>query len=155
MILFYDNMWDDGNSLGPKEVHSYLTRVMYNRRNKFNPLWNSIILGGVKNGQKYLGTVNMIGVHYQDHHVATGFVNHLAIPILRDEWKDDMSFKDGVRLLEKCIRVLIYRDRSAINKLQIAKITEGGVTISPPYSLKTYWEFSAFKKPAASAQGSW
>lgn len=55
----YDNMWDDGNSLGPKEVHSYLTRVMYNRRNKFNPLWNSLVLGGVKNGQKYLGTVNL------------------------------------------------------------------------------------------------
>lgn len=73
--------------------------------------------------------VNMIGVHYQDHHVATGFVNHLAIPILRDEWKDDMSFKDGVRLLEKCIRVLIYRDRSAINKLQVClhKSTYSGI----------------------------
>nr|GMC82395.1 proteasome subunit beta type-4-like [Ipomoea batatas] len=57
-LILYDNMWDDGNSLGPKEVHNYLTRVMYNRRNKFNPLWNSLILGGVKNGQKYLGTVN-------------------------------------------------------------------------------------------------
>lgn len=54
----YDNMWDDGNSLGPKEVHNYLTRVMYNRRNKFEPLWNSLVLGGVKNGQKYLGMVN-------------------------------------------------------------------------------------------------
>jgi hypothetical protein len=52
-----DNMWDDGNSLGPKEVHNYLTRVMYNRRNKFNPLWNSLVLGGVKKGEKYLGTV--------------------------------------------------------------------------------------------------
>lgn len=50
-------MWDDGNSLGPKEVHNYLNRVMYNRRNKFDPLWNSLVLGGVKNGQKYLGVV--------------------------------------------------------------------------------------------------
>lgn len=50
-------MWDDGNSLGPKEVHNYLTRVMYNRRNKFNPLWNTLVLGGVKNGEKYLGMV--------------------------------------------------------------------------------------------------
>jgi 20S proteasome alpha/beta subunit len=54
-------MWDDGNSLGPKEIHSYLTRVMYNRRNKFDPLWNSLVLGGVKKGpkgeEKYLGTV--------------------------------------------------------------------------------------------------
>ena len=54
-------MWDDGNSLGPKEVHSYLTRVMYNRRNKFDPLWNSLVIGGVKKGpkgeEKYLGMV--------------------------------------------------------------------------------------------------
>jgi hypothetical protein len=56
-------MWDDGNSLGPKEIHSYLTRVMYNRRNKFDPLWNSLVLGGVKKGpkgdeEKYLGMVS-------------------------------------------------------------------------------------------------
>lgn len=56
----FDNMWDDGNSLGPKEVHNYLTRVMYNRRNKFNPLWNSLVLGGIKNGKKYLGTVRIV-----------------------------------------------------------------------------------------------
>ncbi|XP_074291140.1 proteasome subunit beta type-4-like [Silene latifolia] len=154
-LVLNDNMWDDGNSLGPKEVHSYLTRVMYNRRNKFNPLWNSLVLGGVKNGEKYLGTVNMIGVHYQDNHVATGFGNHLAVPILRDEWKEDLSFEDGVRLLEKCMRVLLYRDRSAVNKLQIAKITDAGVEISPPYSLKTFWDFGAFKNPTASAEGSW
>ncbi|MCD7470683.1 Proteasome subunit beta type-4 [Datura stramonium] len=154
-LILYDNMWDDGNSLGPKEVHNYLTRVMYNRRNKFNPLWNSLVLGGVKNGQKYLGTVSMIGVHYEDNHVATGFGNHLAKPIIRDEWREDLSYEEGVKLLEKCMRVLLYRDRSAVNKLQIAKITEEGVTISQPYSLKTFWSFSAFENPSAGAVGSW
>lgn len=58
----YDNMWDDGNSLGPKEIHNYLTRVMYNRRNKFDPLWNSLVLGGVKKGQKYLGMVPLLTI---------------------------------------------------------------------------------------------
>ncbi|CAH9072434.1 unnamed protein product [Cuscuta epithymum] len=155
-LILYDNMWDDGNSLGPKEVHNYLTRVMYNRRNKFNPLWNSLILGGVKNGQKFLGTVNMIGVHYEDNHVATGFGNHLALPILREEWNENMSFEEGVKLLEKCMRVLLYRDRSAVNKIQIVKITEEeGATSYPPYSLKTYWGFSAFENPTAGAEGSW
>lgn len=52
-----DFMWDDGNNLGPVEIHNYLNRVMYGRRNKFDPLWNSLVLGGVKNGQKYLGVV--------------------------------------------------------------------------------------------------
>ncbi|PPS10291.1 hypothetical protein GOBAR_AA10329 [Gossypium barbadense] len=127
-LILYDNMWDDGNSLGPKEVHNYLTRVMYNRRNKFNPLWNSLVLGGVKKGEKYLGTVSMIGVNFEDNHVATGFGNHLARPILRQEWHENLSFEDG-----------------------IAKITEEGVTISQPYSLKTYWEFSAFENPTQGA----
>ncbi|GMN34197.1 hypothetical protein TIFTF001_042013 [Ficus carica] len=205
-LILYDNMWDDGNSMGPKEVHNYLTRVMYNRRNKFNPLWNTLVLGGVKNGQKYLGTVTMIGVHFEDNHVATGFGNHLARPILREEWHENLSFEDGVKILEKCMRVLLYRDRSAVNKLQvwlsihtlhfvllfqaidnlrgdrlygskldvtdyvfiilpllrldptlsqIAKITEEGVTISQPYSLKTFWGFSAFQNPTVGAEGSW
>ncbi|KAL1317421.1 hypothetical protein HN51_069507 [Arachis hypogaea] len=154
-LILYDNMWDDGNSLGPKEVHNYLTRVMYNRRNKFNPLWNALVLGGVKNGQKYLGMVNMIGINFEDNHVATGLGNHLARPILRDEWHENLTFEEGVKLLEKCMRVLLYRDRSAVNKIQISKITEEGATLFPPFSLKTYWEFSAFKNPTVGAEGSW
>uniref|UniRef100_A0A0C9S8C4 Proteasome subunit beta n=1 Tax=Wollemia nobilis TaxID=56998 RepID=A0A0C9S8C4_9CONI len=154
-LILYDNMWDDGNSLGPKEVHNYLNRLMYNRRNKFDPLWNTVVLGGVKNGQKYLGTVNMIGVHYEESHIATGFGNHLARPIFRDEWHEDMTYEEGVKLLEKCMLVLLYRDRSAVNKLQIAKITEEGASISEPYSLKTSWELNAFRNPTAGAEGSW
>ncbi|KAL9679166.1 hypothetical protein QQ045_017022 [Rhodiola kirilowii] len=57
-LILNDNMWDDNNSLGPKDLHSYLTRVMYSRCNKVDPLWNSLVLGGVKNGQTYLGTVS-------------------------------------------------------------------------------------------------
>ncbi|XP_011026587.1 PREDICTED: proteasome subunit beta type-4-like [Populus euphratica] len=150
-----DNMWDDGNSLGPKEIHSYLTRVMYNRRNKFDPLWNTLLLGGVKKGQKFLGMVTMIGVNFEENHVATGFGNHMAQPILRSEWHENLTFEEGVTLLEKCMRVLLYRDRSAVNKFQIAKITEEGVTISQPYALKTFWGFKAFENPTAGADGSW
>ncbi|KAJ0600302.1 putative proteasome endopeptidase complex [Helianthus annuus] len=79
--------------------------------------------------------ISMIGVHYEDDHIATGFGNHLARPILREEWREDLSFEEGVKLLEKCMRDLLYRDRSAVNKLQIAKITEEGLTVSPPLLL--------------------
>ncbi|CAK8575931.1 unnamed protein product [Lathyrus sativus] len=154
-LILNDNIWDDGNSLGPKEVHNYLTRVMYNRRNKFDPLLNSLVLGGVKNGQKYLGVVNNIGINFEDNHIATGLGNLLAVPHLRDEWQENLSFQEGVKLLEKCMRTLLYRDRSAVNKIQMARMTEEGVTMFPPYSLKTYWEFSAFKNPTAGAEGSW
>lgn len=60
----------------------------------------------------------MIGVHYVDQHVATGFGIHLAQPIFRSEWKEGMTLEEGVKLLEKALLVLFYRDRSAINKIQ-------------------------------------
>ena len=46
-------------------------------------------------------------------------------------------------------------DEFTISQLQIAKITEEGVTISQPYALKTFWGFKAFENPTAGADGSW
>ena len=76
-------------------------------------------LSGFDNDTVFTVQVSMIGVNFEDDHVATGFGNHLARPILRDEWREDLTFEEGVKLLEKCMRVLLYRDRSAVNKLQV------------------------------------
>ncbi len=59
MCRITNAMFDDGNTLGPPDIHSYLNRVMYNQRNKFDPFWNTLVLGGVKNGVKYLGNVRV------------------------------------------------------------------------------------------------
>lgn len=50
---------DDGHKLSTPEIHSYLNRVLYNRRNNFDPLWNSVVIGGFKNGKPYLGVVGL------------------------------------------------------------------------------------------------
>ena len=44
----------DGHALGPAEIHEYLSQVLYARRTKMNPLWNSILVGGFKDGQRYV-----------------------------------------------------------------------------------------------------
>lgn len=43
----------DGNALGPSEIHEYLSQVMYARRSKINPLWNSLLVGGFKDGKRW------------------------------------------------------------------------------------------------------
>jgi 20S proteasome subunit beta 7 len=44
---------------------------MYNRRNKFDPLWNSLVLGGVTKGpngeEKYLGMVSIFFFSKHQH----------------------------------------------------------------------------------------
>lgn len=44
--------------LDTPQVFSYLTRVMYNRRNKFDPLWNSLVVAGYEGGKPFLGQVS-------------------------------------------------------------------------------------------------
>ena len=87
----------------------------------------------------------MIGVHFEDNHVATGFGNHLARPILRDEWREDLSYEDGLKILEKCMRVLLYRDRSAVNKLQVWSFIDSFCSVTPFfYSLSLLHVTSSF-----------
>ena len=150
-----DFCMDDGHKMKPSEVHSYLSRVMYNRRNKFDPLWNSLVIGGVQDGNPFLGTVGMIGTNYKDVTVATGFGNHLARPILRERHKPDMEEKDALLLLHDCLRVLYYRDKNSINKFQVAKVSDAGVEISEPFALDTKWDYKLFENPSAGAPGTW
>lgn len=47
-----EELLGDGHSYSPKAIHSWLTRVMYNRRSKINPLWNTVVIGGFYNGER-------------------------------------------------------------------------------------------------------
>lgn len=38
----------DGLQLKPKSLHCWLTRVLYNKRSKMDPLWNNYIVAGIQ-----------------------------------------------------------------------------------------------------------
>ena len=44
---------DDEHALEAKNIYEYLSHVMYHGRSNQNPLWNSLVVGGVKNGESY------------------------------------------------------------------------------------------------------
>lgn len=39
------------------------------------------------------------------------------------------------------MQVCYYRDKTSINKFQIAKVTKEGVNISDPFALETEWSY--------------
>jgi len=144
---------DDGYQLGSAEIHSYLSRVLYNRRNKFDPLWNQILVAGFNDKKPFLGMVDLQGTSFTDKIIASGYGGYIALPLMRKAWKPDLTEEEAKKLLEDCLRVLFYRDARTINRFQIATVTERGVEISEPYSLETNWEFKSFIKGAT--YGSW
>ncbi|KAJ3034097.1 Proteasome subunit beta type-7 [Rhizophlyctis rosea] len=143
MIKEYDA--DDGQILRPRHIYEYLSRLMYERRSKVNPLWNSLIVGGVKDGDRFLGFVDLQGTTYQSSTIATGYGAYIGQPLLRKavEGKEDtLTEEEAVKVLEDVMRVLFYRDARSLNKIQIATVTAAGSKISAAYELRTEWEFA-------------
>lgn len=151
-----DSLYDeDASEECAREVWNYLRAVMYNRRNKMNPLWNDLVVAGFSaQGDSFLGFVDKIGTTYEDNYIATGFGSYLAMPILREKYREDMTEGEARALLEDCMKVLFYRDCRALNRIQIAKVTKDeGVLISDPYELETDWSSAAFITPKATLDG--
>ena len=90
--------------------------------------------------------------------LATGFGGYIALPLMREKYRPDMEEGEARALLEDCLRILFYRDCRALNRVQIAKVTkEGGVLVSDPYELDTFWDFKEFVTPkgAMGTDGGW
>lgn len=135
----------DGHDLGPAEIHEYLSRVMYARRSKMNPLWNSLVVGGFKDGKSFLAYVDLLGTTYSASTLATGYGSYIAQPLLRravEGREGILTEEDARRILEESMRVLYYRDARSINKFQIAIITAQGSSISESRQLDTSWSFA-------------
>lgn len=158
-LIDEDNAYEDGSHLTTSEIFNYLTRVLYNRRNSFDPLWNQIVICGVKDekfrSQKskeekpkddeskfFLGQVDLHGTFFEDNTIATGYGAYIARPLLRQAYKPDLSEKEARDILERCMRVLYYRDARAINRIQIGKVTATETVISEPFELETEWCFA-------------
>ncbi|GBE85714.1 proteasome endopeptidase complex beta subunit [Sparassis latifolia] len=135
----------DAHDLGPAEVHEYLSRVMYARRSKMNPLWNSILVGGHKDGKSFLAYVDLLGTTYSASSIATGYGAYIALPLLRkvvDGEHEQLTEEEAQKLLHDCMRVLYYRDARSIDKYQIAIVNSSGISISESKSLDTKWDFA-------------
>ncbi|ODV79129.1 proteasome endopeptidase complex, beta subunit [Suhomyces tanzawaensis NRRL Y-17324] len=126
----YDN--DGGHNLRAPHVHEYLTRILYNRRSKMDPLWNAVLVGGFNDdGSPFLKYVDLLGVAYGSSTLATGFGNHLAIPLLRQLIPNDTDYvnvteEQAKKVVMDCMRVLFYRDARSFDKFSMVTIKDGG-----------------------------
>jgi len=156
-----DWLHEDGCSLSPDQYSSYIGRVMYNRRSKFNPLYNQLVIVGKKKDEApLLSFVDHQGTAFKEDFIATGFGSYLAMPILRNEWRADISLAEAKALIVKCLQVCFYRDCKAYCKYQIGNCDASGVTISEPEAMDHFWGHGAWlekqhEKAAIGTSDSW
>lgn len=147
----YDS--DGGHNLRAPHVHEYLSRVMYNRRLKMDPLWNAILVAGFNDDKSpFLRYVDLLGVTYGSLALATGFGAHLAVPLLRKLVPSDADFEkvseeQAREAISDSLRVLYYRDARSSDKYSFAVLTyeDGKVNVDFKQNLKVEnqnWRFA-------------
>jgi len=135
---------DDGFKLKPKSLYCWLTRVMYNRRSKFDPFWNNFVVAGLQDGQVFLGTIDKLGTAYEDSAICTGYGAYMATPMIRAalEAKPVLNEDEARALVHKCMEVLFYRDARSFPKYQVAVINANGVDIKNDVEIKQNWSLA-------------
>lgn len=143
------------SSFSAQSIWNYLRMLMYRRRNRMNPYWNDLIVAGYDAArlQPFLGSVDKIGTTVSDQFLATGFGAYLAVPLLREKYRPDLTEGEARAILEDCMRVLFYRDCRASSTIQLAKCDASGVLVSEPYELETSWDSPDFVRPVADLDG--
>ncbi|KAL3286280.1 hypothetical protein HHI36_000789 [Cryptolaemus montrouzieri] len=135
---------DDGVKLKPKSLHCWLTRIMYNRRSKFDPFWNNFVVGGLQDGAPFLGTVDKLGTAYEDKIICTGYGAHIVTPMIRGVLDKNPNIKraEARALVIKAMEILFYRDARSFPKFQIATLDEDGVQVEGPIDVSQNWQMA-------------
>jgi len=136
--------------LHAKNLHTYLSKVMYKRRTDMNPLWNVILIAGLDgHDAPFLASVDLLGTTFEAPTLATGFGAALAQPLLRRRVPDEEAVKglgreEAVELVKECMKVLFYRDARSMDRYSIAVVTkEGGVEMKEDEKLEGQsWAFA-------------
>lgn len=130
----------DGLHLKPRSMHCWLTRVLYNKRCKMDPLWSNYIVAGIQDGEPFLGAVDKLGTAYEDAAIATGLGAYMATPLLREAVdKGGLDEATAKALVRKCMEVLFYRDARAFQRYQLGVVTSSGVNIEDVTELTPNW----------------
>lgn len=144
-----ENYSSNGNTLNAKNLHAYLSKVFYKRRSEFNPLWNHILVAGFDgDGKPFLSSADLLGTTFSAPHLATGFGAHLAIPILRRLFPEEMptesiTKEQAVAALKECMKVLFYRDARSLDNYSIAVVTKEGIELKEDEKLEAQsWAFA-------------
>nr|BAN21082.1 proteasome subunit beta type [Riptortus pedestris] len=145
--IISEEILEDNFSMKPFSLHTWLTRVMYNRRSKMDPLWNNVVVAGFDAQGPFLGAVDKLGLSYQDTCVATGMGSYLVTPMLRDavdKYRGNMTKQQAQQVLAQGMEILFYRDTQSAQKFQTAFVTAEGVEITPEIEIKGAWDIATY-----------
>lgn len=96
------DLYDDDVKISAKELTNYLGHICFQKRNDFNPYYNSTVIAGYENGETSLASVDIHGTLIKKDYVVTGFAKHFGLALIANNWKPTISADECKDILRKC-----------------------------------------------------
>ena len=108
-----------------RAVAKLMSNLLFNRR--LYPLITQTVVGGVDEDGPALYVLDLLGSNIPDNYTAVGSGAEMAIGVLEEYYREDMTVEEGKKLAEKAIRSAISRDAMSGDGIDLMIITKDGV----------------------------
>lgn len=115
---------DYHSKMSVKSAAKLLSNILYSQRGF--PAFAETIVGGVDQEGHKLFILDPLGSLIEDKFASLGTGGALAISVIEQEYKDEMSIKDGKELAVKAVKAAISRDIASGDGVDVVIISKEG-----------------------------
>jgi proteasome beta subunit len=116
---------DVGRPISVKAAAKLMANILFNRR--YAPLITQTIVGGLDEEGPSLYVLDVLGSLLPDNYAAVGSGTEIAMGVLEDSYKENMSIAEARVIVLKAIRSAISRDAMSGDGIDFLIISKDGV----------------------------
>ena len=118
------------------EVTSLTALVLHNNFRTLLPFMVHFIVGGVDKKGPHIYFIDHAGGKNKEKYVATGSGSPVAIGILEDGYKEDMTEEEAINLALRALKGAISRDAATGDGIDLVIVTEKGTKRLTPQQIE-------------------
>ena len=115
-----------GRPISVRSASKLLANVLFNRR--YAPLITQTIVGGLDEEGPSLYVLDVLGSLIPDKYAAVGSGTEIAMGVMEDGYKENISLQEAKDLVTRAIKAAIARDATSGDGADFLIITKDGVT---------------------------
>lgn len=143
-IILKEQCQNNGESLTPSELSTYIKRLMYQKRSKMQPLVMRCVVAGISpedqsNGSRlFLGSINKYGTSYEDDYICTGIAQHLqGLDLAKSV---NLDRETVLNTIKENFIAIYARNHSTTGKLEIIDLAIDGIKYMDPVEITPNWD---------------
>ncbi len=116
---------DVGRPISVRSAAKLMSNLLFNRR--LAPLITQTIVGGTDEEGPSIYVLDVLGSVIPDKYAAVGSGTEIAIGVLEEGYKEDITVKEGRELIGKAMKSAISRDVMSGDGIDFLTITKAGM----------------------------